>query len=63
MHVDNHLDEWRAESPAGPLTKLLDEILRKEPGRPTDEEVEDQKNRMPDKYAAVLWPTDKIRKF
>jgi hypothetical protein len=59
----HHLDEWRDESSAGPLAKLLEEILRREPGRPTDEEVEDQKKRMPDKYATVLWPTDKTRKF
>ncbi len=51
-----YIDRWKERVAADrKLARLLPQVLRKEAGRPGDDEVEEQKNKMPKEYSAVLW--------
>ena len=49
-----YLVEWRGSRL---IARTLNQVLRAAPGRPTEEELEEQRAKLPREFADILWPT------
>jgi hypothetical protein len=52
-----YIEKWRGhKSSTSSLARSINKVLRDEPGRPSDDELAQQKKKMPQKHAQILWP-------
>lgn len=59
-----YLDNWRREETVdgAPLREALAQVLREEPGRPTEDDLHDLRMKLPEQFARILWPAMPSRK-
>ncbi len=58
-----YLEKWRRDtSPPDPLSGLLAQVLRTALGRPSEDEDNELKKRLPEKFRRILWPINRAAK-